>query len=154
MRLFWYSLFFCFISASKISLNLSIHLKIQTSNLYMFCVCKFYVLKEMLFMVLLSYFRCRNATQRRLRVRRNTMLRKSMSQETRTNIDMSRKPSLVRFIVHLCPPIEMPVVVQYIEEPILCSWRIGERSIIWEYMQQRPGRIIFLQILMLLIVGL
>lgn len=75
----------------------------------------------MLFMVLLSYFRCRNATQRRLRARRNTMLRKSMSQETRTNIDMSRKPSLVQFMVHLCPPIEMPVVVQYIEEPILCS---------------------------------
>lgn len=49
------------------------------------------------------------------------MLRKSMSQETRTNIDMSRKPSLVQFMVHLCPPIEMPVVVQYIEEPILCS---------------------------------
>lgn len=49
------------------------------------------------------------------------MLRKNMSQATRTNIDMSRKPSLVQFIVHLCPPIEMPVVVQYIEEPILCS---------------------------------
>lgn len=100
-----------------------------------------------------SYFQCRNAMQRRLRVRRNTMLRKSMSQETSTNIDMSRKPSLVQFIVYLCPPIEMPVV-QYVEEPILCSWRIGERNIIWEYMQQRPGRIIFLQILMLLIVGL